>query len=104
MADKSARTSKLFKVTRDASGRKVMKVFTDGVPLLRMPLINKGTAFTEEERILLGLDGLLPPLVNGLEQQVERVMLGYREQPSDLAKYQYLRSLQDRHETLFYAV
>ncbi len=97
------RTSKLFSIERQADGSKIIKVFVDGVALMRMPLLNKGTAFTEEERILLGLDGLLPPLVNELPQQVERVMLGYREQPTDLAKYQYLRSLQDRHETLFYA-
>jgi malate dehydrogenase (oxaloacetate-decarboxylating) len=97
------RASKLFSIERDGSGRKVMKVFVDGVALLRLPLINKGTGFTEEERIALCLDGLLPPLVNGLEQQVERVMLGYRDQASDLAKYQYLRALQDRHETLFFA-
>ena len=97
------RTSKLFSIERDEAGRKIMKVFVDGVALLRLPLINKGTGFTEDERIALGLDGLLPPLVNELPQQVERVMLGYRDQTSDLAKYQYLRSLQDRTETLFYA-
>jgi malate dehydrogenase (oxaloacetate-decarboxylating) len=97
------RTSKLFSIERDEAGRKVMKVFVDGVALLRLPLINKGTGFTEEERVALGLDGLLPPIVNGLEQQVERIMLGYHDQTSDLAKYQYLRALQDRHETLFYA-
>jgi malate dehydrogenase (oxaloacetate-decarboxylating) len=97
------RTSRLFSIERDANGQKIMKVFVDGVALLRLPLINKGTGFTEEERVALGLDGLLPPIVNGLPQQVERVMLGYRDQPTDLAKYQYLRALQDRHETLFYA-
>jgi malate dehydrogenase (oxaloacetate-decarboxylating) len=98
------RRARFFEIVRDGSGRKVMKVAVSGHALLRMPIINKGTAFTEEERIALGLDGLLPPLVNGIEQQMQRVMLGYHEQPSDLAKYVYLRALQERHELLFYAV
>ena len=99
-----ARTAKYFDITRDAQGNKTMRVFVDGVALLRLPMINKGTAFTEEERIALGVDGLLPPVVSTLKQQVERVYHGYRDQLSDLAKYQYLRQLQDRHELLFYAL
>jgi malate dehydrogenase (oxaloacetate-decarboxylating) len=98
------RTSRLFDIVRDENGKKVMRVHMSGQVLLRMPIINKGTAFTENERAALGLDGLLPPLVNGLEQQMQRVMLGYHEQPTDLAKYVYLRALQERHELLFYAV
>ncbi len=97
------RGTKPFSIEKDGSGRTIMKVFVDGAALLRFPLINKGTGFTEEERIALGLDGLLPPIVNGIDQQVERIMVGYRDQPTDLAKYQYLRALQDRCETLFFA-
>jgi len=75
-----------------------------GVALLRDPLLNKGTAFTEPERIALGLKGLLPPHVFTLEQQVGRVLENYRRKESDLERYIYLVSLQDRNETLFYRV
>lgn len=75
-----------------------------GVNLLRDPTLNKGTAFTEEERKALGLEGLLPPYVNSLETQVIRVMENFHKKPTDLERYIYLMSLQDRNETLFYRV
>ncbi len=75
-----------------------------GVALLRDPLLNKGTAFTESERVALGLKGLLPPHVFTLEEQVGRVLENYRRKQSDLERYIYLVSLQDRNETLFYRV
>ncbi len=73
-----------------------------GVEILRTPLLNKGTAFTEAERDALGLRGLLPPLVRNMEQQLLRVMTNIRSKPSDIEKYLYLQGLQDRNETLFY--
>ena len=81
-----------------------MEVYLEGIALLRLVLSNKGTAFTEDERVALGLDGLLPPQVNTLEQQVERVYRGFLREPDPIAKYQYLRALQERAETLFYAL
>jgi len=75
-----------------------------GVDLLHDPHINKGTAFTEKERDALGLRGLLPPHVSTLEQQVLRVLENIHRKPSDLEKFIYLVSLQDRQETLFYRV
>ncbi len=75
-----------------------------GAELLHDPLLNKGTAFTEAERIALGLRGLLPPLVFTLEQQVARVVENYRRKQTDLERYIHLVSLQDRNETLFYRV
>jgi malate dehydrogenase (oxaloacetate-decarboxylating)(NADP+) len=75
-----------------------------GINLLRDPTLNKGTAFTEEERKALGLEGLLPPYVNSLETQVIRVMENFHKKPTDLERYIYLMSLQDRNETLFYRV
>ena len=75
-----------------------------GVDLLHDPHINKGTAFTEKERDALGLRGLLPPHVSTLEQQVLRVMENIQRKPSDIEKFIYLVSLQDRQETLFYRV
>ena len=75
-----------------------------GVALLRDPLLNKGTAFTDPERVALGLKGLLPPHVFTLEEQVVRVLENYHRKESDLERYIYLVSLQDRNETLFYRV
>ena len=73
-----------------------------GVELLNTPYLNKGTAFTEEERDQLGLRGLIPPRQVPIEEQHERVWENYGYKPSDLAKYIYLIGLQDRNETLFY--
>lgn len=73
-----------------------------GVAILRTPLLNKGTAFTEAERDALGLRGLLPPTVTTMDEQLLRVMTNLRSKPSDIEKYLYLQGLQDRNETLFY--
>ena len=73
-----------------------------GVRVLEDPLTNKGTAFTEEERSELGLRGLLPAVVETLEQQVARSYQAYQEQPTDIARHINLRALQDTNETLFY--
>jgi len=75
-----------------------------GPELLRDPLLNKGTAFTEEERDAFGLHGLLPPHVGSLEGQLRRRLEGFRAKPTDLEKYVFLRGLQDNIETLFYAL
>jgi malate dehydrogenase (oxaloacetate-decarboxylating)(NADP+) len=71
---------------------------------LHDPALNKGTAFTEEERDSLGLWGLLPPGINTMEEQVLRVMGNYHRKTSDLEKYIFLVALQDRNQTLFYRV
>jgi malate dehydrogenase (oxaloacetate-decarboxylating)(NADP+) len=73
-----------------------------GEVLLHEPLLNKGTAFTLEERAALGLRGLLPPNVHTLEEQEARVLENYRHKSTDLERYIHLVSLQDRNETLFY--
>lgn len=73
-----------------------------GVELLHDPLLNKGTAFGDAERDLLGLRGLLPPRIATQEQQLDRVLENYRRKESDLEKYIYLVSLQERNEALFY--
>src|SRR5215468_2256236 len=75
-----------------------------GVALLEDPIYNRGTAFTAEERIRLGLDGLLPPVVETLEQQSARAFEAYRRKADDLERHIYLRALQDTNETLCYAV
>ena len=73
-----------------------------GVDLLHNPLLNHGTAFTEEEREQFKLRGLLPPRVFSQERQVQRSLENYRKKPSDMEKYIYLIGLEDRNETLFY--
>ena len=72
--------------------------------VLADPLLNKGTAFTEEERDELGLHGLLPPNVMTMEEQVARRMEALRALPTDFDRYLMLRELQDSNETLYFAV
>ena len=73
-----------------------------GTQLIDTPLLNKGTAFTKEERQLLLLEGLLPPHFETLDEQIVRCYEAFSGQPSDLEKHVYLRNLQDTNETLFY--
>jgi malate dehydrogenase (oxaloacetate-decarboxylating) len=73
-----------------------------GMDLLDRPGLNKGTAFTEEERSMLGLHGLLPPHVESLEEQVVRAYEAYKRKDADLERHIYLRALQDTDEVLFY--
>jgi malate dehydrogenase (oxaloacetate-decarboxylating)(NADP+) len=75
-----------------------------GIEILHDPYLNKGTAFTEQERDALGLRGLLPPHVATMEEQVHRVMEAMRAKPSDLEKHIFLIGLQERNRTLFYRV
>jgi len=73
-----------------------------GMDLLDTPLLNKGTAFSYEERSLLGLHALLPPQVEDLEHQVVRAYEAYKRKTEDLERHIYLRALQDTNEVLFY--
>src|SRR5262245_5459646 len=73
-----------------------------GVNLLECPTLNKGTAFTQEERSRLGLHGLLPPAVESLDQQAARAYEAFRRKDDDLERHIYLRALQDTNEVLFY--
>jgi len=75
-----------------------------GIDLLRDPLLNKGTAFTREERAALGLRGLLPPHVLTQDEQARRIMTNLRKFSDPLDRYVALNSLHDRNETLFFRV
>ncbi len=73
-----------------------------GIALVGTPALNKGTAFSDEERTRLGLHGLLPPRVESLDEQVGRAYEAYLEKRTDLGRHIYLRALQDTNEVLFY--
>ncbi len=96
--------SDYFDYKLDDDNNRYLEVFICGSALLRLPATNKGTAFTEQERIDLGIDGLLPPQVTDLERQLHRLYANYQKQQSDILKYQFLRSVQERSEVLFYAL
>jgi malate dehydrogenase (oxaloacetate-decarboxylating)(NADP+) len=78
--------------------------FPTGAALLRDPILNKDAAFTEEERKILGLRGLLPARVQTMEEQVVRTLENFRRKPDDIEKYLFMISIQDRNRTLFYRV
>ncbi|MBN1625047.1 MAG: NAD-dependent malic enzyme [Deltaproteobacteria bacterium] len=73
-----------------------------GTALLHNPYLNKGIAFTEDERQFFGLKGLLPPAVLTLEQQVVRLIENVRAQSSDINRYITMMSLYDRNITMFF--
>ena len=72
--------------------------------VLNDPILDKGTAYSEEERDALGITGLLPAHVDTLDTQISRVMSHLDAKQTDLERYIYLMSLCDRNETLFFAV
>jgi len=88
----------------DASGNPYLATDLPGLVLTRLPLLNKSTAFTPEERKELGLEGLFPPHISSLEEQVQRTYANFRRFTTNLDKHIYLRVLQDRNEVLFYAL
>ncbi|EIX4888647.1 NAD-dependent malic enzyme [Vibrio vulnificus] len=73
-----------------------------GPALLSTPLLNKGSAFSAEERISFNLEGLLPETTETIQEQVERAYMQYKAFESDMDKHIYLRNIQDTNETLFY--
>ncbi|MER6947903.1 NAD-dependent malic enzyme [Nonomuraea sp. NPDC000554] len=73
-----------------------------GLAVLDNPLLNKDTAFSHEERENLGLNGLIPPVIETLDEQAGRAYVQYLAQPTDLQKNVFLTALQDRNEVLFY--
>jgi len=95
-----------YQIDRDQDGKWLIKdVWKRGSAILSDPLLNKGTAFTAEERELLQLDGLLPYQITDRVRQVERAFQHILEKgDKPLEKYIGMVSLQDRNETLFYQV
>ncbi|MCD9483296.1 oxaloacetate-decarboxylating malate dehydrogenase [Photobacterium phosphoreum] len=73
-----------------------------GPILLETPLLNKGSAFSVEERMFFNLEGLLPEAIESIEEQTERAYQQYQKFDNDMDKHIYLRNIQDTNETLFY--
>ncbi len=79
-----------------------LKTTARGVAVLKSPSLNKGTAFSAEERKSLGLIGLLPPDITTLATQVKRAYLQYERLPDAVSKHNFLTGLHDSNEVLFY--
>lgn len=92
------------KRTDPFTGEEYIEVPFKGQFLTEHPMFNKGTAFPDEERYGLGLCGLLPDGVSTLSLQKQRTYESFATKSSDLEKYIYMLSLQDRNETLYYAL
>ncbi|HEX9082736.1 MAG TPA: hypothetical protein VF768_10680, partial [Holophagaceae bacterium] len=84
------------------TGEEYYEVYLRGRQLLNDPHLNKGSAFSEEERLSLELDGLLRSGVSTMEAQLDRSLESFRRKPDDMERYIYLIGLQDRSEPLFY--
>jgi malate dehydrogenase (oxaloacetate-decarboxylating) len=95
---------KQYERLTDEHGNPYLATDLPGLILTRLPLLNKSTAFTPEERKALGLEGLYPPHVSTLNEQVQRAYANFQRFTTNLDKHIYLRVLQDRNEVLFYAL
>jgi hypothetical protein len=89
-------------MTNEMVDSEPLEVSPTGQQLLDDPLLNKSSAFPEEERRELGLMGLLPLHTSTIEEQLARVYENYQRKDSDIERYIFLAALQDRNETLFY--
>lgn len=95
---------KQYEKKYDANGRPYLETNLPGLLLTRLPLLNKGTGFTSEEREEFGLQGVIPTHVSTLDEQVARNYANFKGLRTDLDKHVFLRALQDRSEVLFYAL
>jgi malate dehydrogenase (oxaloacetate-decarboxylating) len=84
------------------TGEEYLEVYLRGRQILNDPLLNKASAFTLEERMDLGLVGLLRYGISDIENQVNRSLAMYRRKTDDLERYIFLQGLLDRNEILFY--
>jgi malate dehydrogenase (oxaloacetate-decarboxylating) len=89
---------------QETANQQALQVSLSGFNLINSPRLNKGTAFSEDERDAFDLHGLLPPHVGTLDEQITRRLHALERQPTPFSKYAFLRDLQDTNETLFYAL
>ena len=87
---------------RTVDGVETVQIAVRGRQVLARPMLNFGPAYTLEQRRALGLQGLLPPAVNSMNEQLKRVYRQFDRQPDALSKYVYLNQLQDLNEILYY--
>ena len=93
----------MTKINKKRAGKEeIIEVDLSPDDILNNPLLNKGTAFTDEERSELGLHGLLPFHCSSMDEQVSRAYGKFQNRSTDIGKYLFLSSLQNRNETLFY--
>jgi malate dehydrogenase (oxaloacetate-decarboxylating) len=100
----AAETRRERQMDHQASATSTVATDLTGVALISNPMLNKGTAFTEQERDLFDLHGCLPPHVGSLDEQVARRLKVMHAFETDFERYAFLRDLQDTNETLFYAL
>ena len=81
---------------------KILYIPFAGPSLLETPLLNKGSAFNQQERSHFYLTGLLPPRYESIDEQVERAYLQYKSFKTSINKHIYLRAILDNNETLFF--
>ena len=93
-----------YSKNKDAKGQENLDVRLSDFALITNPLLNKGMAFSEDERKAFHLYGLIPPSYETLEEQRKRSYDAFCGKNSDIEKYIYLRDLQDSNETLFYSL
>ena len=89
-------------VREPTTGMEYLETSITGKALLTVPQLNKGTAFSNEERHIFGLRGKLPVQIETLEEQVKRTYIQYQNQPNELQKHIYLNNLHDKNQVLFY--
>ena len=82
----------------------IIRVKSQGRQLLKDPFLNKGTAFTAEERRAFGIEGRLPPRIETLEEQIVRMYEQYSACKTNLEKYVFLREVQDYNRIQYYAL
>lgn len=80
----------------------VVKISLSPEEILNLPLINKGTAFTQEERDALGLNGFLPTHIATIDEQIRRTYQNFQMKNTPLEKYVFLMGIMNRNELLFY--
>lgn len=91
-------------IKKDEEGQKYVELDIYGYDLINNPLLNKGRSFSHEERVNFKLRGIVPPSNFPLEEIVDKNFQVILDKSTDLERHIYLRSLQDRNETLFYAL
>lgn len=89
-------------MTDDNNQKRPLYIPYAGPALLETPLLNKGSAFTAEERASFNLEGLLPHNIETIDEQAERAYRQYQAFGNDMDRHIYLRNIQDTNETLFY--